>query len=253
MKASTRYRHRKTGVVYEPERTEGSGNNTYVYTTEPDGTKSRHRLLDLEPTTDPATPVVRPTARHKNAYISYYRPISEPMGGQDDHPADKAIRAWVNLGRPSAQATQAAFMASCTAEETKKAADHRQAARTHDRAQRGLDQGEYGPVIQAHLEAVEHHTGMAEAISGRPTAQEGPTTVNVSNNSRNDKTARDLAGLTLDQMYEHASRELGDTKEALRARYGHLNPGLQRMNLGNRLRAHNEAKPATAPAKTARK
>jgi len=52
-----------------------------------------------------------------------------------------------------------------------------------------------------------------------------------------DEVADALSGLTLDEMYEHAARGLGSTVEELRSRYGHLNKGMQRMNLGNRLRS----------------
>lgn len=51
-----------------------------------------------------------------------------------------------------------------------------------------------------------------------------------------DSISRILLQLTLDQTYGTASNFLGDTVEALRARYAHLNPGQQRMNLGNRIR-----------------
>lgn len=39
------------------------------------------------------------------------------------------------------------------------------------------------------------------------------------------------------ELYERAARLLDTTIEALREKYGHLNPGLQAMNLRNRLRA----------------
>lgn len=59
-----------------------------------------------------------------------------------------------------------------------------------------------------------------------------------------DKVASTLRDLTLDEVYKEvakATREEGvtiaDQEATLRKRYGKLNAGMQRMNLGNRLRA----------------
>ena len=41
---------------------------------------------------------------------------------------------------------------------------------------------------------------------------------------------------TLDQVYAVASKYLKTSEKELRAKYGHLNPGQQRMNCGNRMR-----------------
>lgn len=60
-----------------------------------------------------------------------------------------------------------------------------------------------------------------------------------------DKVARTLRGLDLDAAYDAVARALRDSgdfdsiaaaEEMLRAKYKRLNPGMQRMNLGNRLR-----------------
>lgn len=51
-----------------------------------------------------------------------------------------------------------------------------------------------------------------------------------------DETAKALVGLTLEQMYQEASEVLGVPAADLKEKYKHLNPGLQRMNLGNRMR-----------------
>ena len=48
---------------------------------------------------------------------------------------------------------------------------------------------------------------------------------------------RDCGGFTLDEVYKLAAKELKESEKDLRARYRHLNPGMQRMNLGNRMRA----------------
>ena len=52
-----------------------------------------------------------------------------------------------------------------------------------------------------------------------------------------DATAKRLRGFTLDEVYKLAAKELKESEKDLRARYRHLNPGMQRMNLGNRMRA----------------
>ena len=51
-----------------------------------------------------------------------------------------------------------------------------------------------------------------------------------------DDLAVFLRGKSLEQVYELATKVFGPGN-GLRARYGHLNPGQQRMNVGNRLRA----------------
>jgi hypothetical protein len=52
-----------------------------------------------------------------------------------------------------------------------------------------------------------------------------------------DAVAKKLRGAELDEVYAQASKVLGESQAALRAKYGHLNVGMQRMNLGNRMRA----------------
>ena len=51
-----------------------------------------------------------------------------------------------------------------------------------------------------------------------------------------DKVAKSLAGNTLDETYGEAAKALGVTVASLKSRYAHLNPGMQRMNLGNVIR-----------------
>lgn len=51
-----------------------------------------------------------------------------------------------------------------------------------------------------------------------------------------DKVANTLRGLPLDDQYRAAAKALGETIKALQEKYGHLNPGQQRMCLGNRMR-----------------
>lgn len=53
----------------------------------------------------------------------------------------------------------------------------------------------------------------------------------------NDLIAEQLRGLPLDAVYDVAVGHLGVPKPDLIAKYSHLNVGMQRMNLGNRIRA----------------
>lgn len=53
----------------------------------------------------------------------------------------------------------------------------------------------------------------------------------------NDKLAKELRGKDLDTVYKAAAKLLKEPEADLRKRYKHLNPGMQRMNLGNRMRA----------------
>lgn len=64
-----------------------------------------------------------------------------------------------------------------------------------------------------------------------------------------DQTAKALRDKSLDEIYSLAAKELGETQKALRERYGHLNTGMQRMNLGNRIRGAKARKARTAAAK----
>lgn len=52
-----------------------------------------------------------------------------------------------------------------------------------------------------------------------------------------DALAKKLRGVDLDDVYKRAAKALGEPEKNLRSRYRHLNPGMQRMNLGNRMRA----------------
>lgn len=52
-----------------------------------------------------------------------------------------------------------------------------------------------------------------------------------------DEIAAKLLSKDLDQVYTLAARSLKEPEQELRNKYAHLNPGMQRMNLGNRMRA----------------
>lgn len=61
-----------------------------------------------------------------------------------------------------------------------------------------------------------------------------------------DGVASVLRCLTLEFVYRAVAKEVQESVESLKARYGHLNAGMQRMNLGNKLRAHYRANSAPA-------
>ncbi len=52
-----------------------------------------------------------------------------------------------------------------------------------------------------------------------------------------DEVAQKLLGKDLDQVYAMAAEALKEDEADLRKKYAHLNPGMARMNLGNRMRA----------------
>lgn len=51
-----------------------------------------------------------------------------------------------------------------------------------------------------------------------------------------DNVAEKLRGMELGEVYEFAAKKLGESVQALKKKYSGLNAGMQRMNLGNRLR-----------------
>lgn len=51
-----------------------------------------------------------------------------------------------------------------------------------------------------------------------------------------DAVARELRGMELADVYERAAQELDVSVASLHKLYDHLNAGMQRMNLGNRIR-----------------
>lgn len=57
-----------------------------------------------------------------------------------------------------------------------------------------------------------------------------------------DDVAAQLRGLPIDEVYEHAAEATGIDVALLKATYGHLNVGMQRMSLGNRIRGAAKAK-----------
>lgn len=57
-----------------------------------------------------------------------------------------------------------------------------------------------------------------------------------------DEVATALRGKDLAQVYEVVAKRIGESVASLKTRYGKLNLGQQRMNLGNRLRGYLNAK-----------
>ncbi len=51
-----------------------------------------------------------------------------------------------------------------------------------------------------------------------------------------DEIAAELRGMAIEDVYHEAADRLGTTVADLQEKYGHLNIGMQRMNLGNRIR-----------------
>ncbi len=71
---------------------------------------------------------------------------------------------------------------------------------------------------------------LSHYVTGK--TEEGKRTIDIG-----DATAKQLRGLDLDAVYKLAAKALKVSESELRARYAKLNPGMQRMNLGNRMRA----------------
>lgn len=57
-----------------------------------------------------------------------------------------------------------------------------------------------------------------------------------------DDLAKKLRGKSLDEVFAFAAKTLDEAEKDLRKKYAHLNVGMQRMNLGNRVRAVLNAK-----------
>lgn len=74
--------------------------------------------------------------------------------------------------------------------------------------------------------------GAAKTVNGNKTHDTG------------DRTAERLRGMPIDAVYVEAAQVTGTPEGELRARYQSLNLGMQRMNLGNRIRAALRAKDA---------
>lgn len=74
---------------------------------------------------------------------------------------------------------------------------------------------------------------LAQYEAYRTTTRAGLTKRSI---DKGDAVALALRPLELDQVIAHVSKATGVSQVSLRERFGHLNVGMQRMNLGNMLR-----------------
>lgn len=137
---------------------------------------------------------------------------------------DTVAHGWVELAGVSQKYRASALWPVGTTDEEAAAATAEQ-----DEEQDEEQEGRLTPVL--HFDLSRYASGLAKTPSGRNTIDTG------------DYVAALLRGLSIDALYAEAARFMrcydGDeaaTEEQLRARYGHLNIGMQRMNLGNRMR-----------------
>lgn len=80
-------------------------------------------------------------------------------------------------------------------------------------------------VIPLEVAKAYHRDNVKKTASGNPSVDNG------------DKVATLLRGRTLDEVYALTAKKTETAEKDLRAKYKHLNVGMQRMNLGNKLRA----------------
>lgn len=66
---------------------------------------------------------------------------------------------------------------------------------------------------------------------------------------RGDEVAVKLRTMDLPEIYDYVAKQLDKTSTELKKRLNHLNTGMQRMNLGNMLRAQMRADGKLAPTK----
>ena len=87
------------------------------------------------------------------------------------------------------------------------------------------EQAASGSVIPREVAKQYHRDTEKKTVNGNPSID------------NDDKVARKLRGLPLDDVYAVTAKACEVTVKELKAKYGHLNLGMQRMNLGNKLRA----------------
>jgi len=90
-----------------------------------------------------------------------------------------------------------------------------------------------------HADLVEVAPVRGKAYMPQPTKQKLETEQRMKESGLRDigdQVAEALRGKTLDDAYKIAAKWLGARIDELKSKYGHLNPGQQRMNLGNRMR-----------------
>jgi hypothetical protein len=77
---------------------------------------------------------------------------------------------------------------------------------------------------------------LARSVEYRTTLQRTTTATGNKSLDNGDSVALLLRGADLETVYQIGARELGVTVTELKTKYAHLNPGQQRMNVGNRVR-----------------
>jgi hypothetical protein len=77
---------------------------------------------------------------------------------------------------------------------------------------------------------------LARSVEYRATLQKTTTATGNKSLDNGDSVALLLRGADLETVYQIGARELGVTVTELKTKYAHLNPGQQRMNVGNRVR-----------------
>lgn len=78
---------------------------------------------------------------------------------------------------------------------------------------------------------------LARSVEYRATLVATTTASGNKSLDNGDAVALMLRGADLDTVYKIGAKELGVSEQELRTKYAHLNPGQQRMNVGNRVRA----------------
>jgi hypothetical protein len=124
--------------------------------------------------------------------------------------------------------------------EEKKAARAAAKAATQAAAQEAEDAGDNYAESEGDDEAAELTTAQKMTKQLRAArVRYLPTTSSSGNKSlhNGDEIAALLAGRTVEETYEIVEGKLGLKPGTLAAKYANLNPGQQRMNAGNRLRA----------------
>jgi hypothetical protein len=83
-------------------------------------------------------------------------------------------------------------------------------------------------------------TGGARTIAGKVVNvgdyKKAKTAAGSTSLNCGDQVAETLAGKELDAIYDIAAKKTGVSVKDLKAKYGKLNAGMQRMSLGNRIR-----------------
>lgn len=156
------------------------------------------------------------------------------------HPVVVLVEATYKTMGPEARAMssrliQEARLAECGARGRENANLHHRAAVVLLRALRPLVPPPYQDLLDR---AIEHHEKKEPGPGRKPL---GATKLLERVRRPADELTKELRGMDLAEIYPLAAERLGVPEEALRAAYGHMNPGMQRMNLGNRIRRKEKA------------